>query len=99
MRRDGYSNQSHEARLRKSHAAPKSDGRVTSDVMPDDKFVLLCDWRGHVAWASRTFQQLREGDCIWNYLAAESQLLVKEALSRVVTLRENRVLEIANDRG
>jgi DNA-binding CsgD family transcriptional regulator len=43
--------------------------------------------------------QLREGDFLWNYLAAESQLMAKEALSRVVTLRENRVLEIANNQG
>jgi DNA-binding CsgD family transcriptional regulator len=67
--------------------------------MPDDKFVLLCDWHGRVAWGSARMPQLREGDFLWDYLAPESQQFAKEALSRVVTLRENRVLEIANNRG
>jgi DNA-binding CsgD family transcriptional regulator len=68
-------------------------------MTPDDKFVLLCDWQGHVVWGSMAFEQLRIGDVAWSYLAEESRELARDAVARVVTLREHRSLEVANNRG
>jgi DNA-binding CsgD family transcriptional regulator len=99
MGREESPHQNKAVGLRKSHAAPKLRDSVTPDVTPDDKFVLLCDWHGRVVWGSRKFSQLCEGDLVWKYLAPDSEALVQEAVSRVVTLRENRVLEIANNCG
>jgi DNA-binding CsgD family transcriptional regulator len=99
MTRQAIRNNGKAGRPKKSHAAPKSTGALAADVMPDDKFVLLCDWQGHVVWGSMAFEQLRVGDVAWSYLAEDSRELAREALARVVTLREHRSLEIANNRG
>lgn len=67
--------------------------------MPDDKFVVLCDWQGRIVWSSMKFEQSSVGDFAWTYLAEESRKLGQEAVARVVTLREHRSLEVMNNRG
>jgi DNA-binding CsgD family transcriptional regulator len=99
MTQRATSKQSRSARAKKSHAASKCDSLLAPDVTPDDKFVLLCDWRGRVVWGSMAFEQLRTGDEAWIYLAEECQELGRDAIARVVTLREHRSLEVANNRG
>jgi len=99
MTRQAIRNNGKAGRPKKSHTAPKSRGNPAADMTPDDKFVLLCDWQGHVVWGSMAFEQLRIGDVAWSYLAEESRELAREAVARVVTLREQRSLEVANNRG
>src|SRR5688572_26486724 len=94
MTRQALQNHGKAGRPKKSQTAPKIPGAPAGDVTPDDKFVLLCDWQGHVVWGSMTFEQLRIGDVAWSYLAEESRELAREAVARVVTLREHRSLEI-----
>jgi DNA-binding CsgD family transcriptional regulator len=72
---------------------------VAFGATPDDMFVLLCDWHGRVVWGSTAFEKLHIGDLAWNYLAEESRDAAQEAVARVITLQEHRMLEIANDRG
>lgn len=91
--------QTRAARAKKSQTAPNSRSFVAPDMTPDDKFVLLCDWQGRVVWGSMAFAQLRVGDYAWTYLADDSRQVAQDAVARVVTLREHRMLEIANNRG
>jgi DNA-binding CsgD family transcriptional regulator len=79
--------------------APNGGGGVTSGAHLDDKFVLLCDWHGRAVWGSADFPRLKMGEFAWIYLTPESQAVTQDAIARVVTLRENRVLEVATDRG
>jgi len=67
-----------------------------SDATLDSVFVMLCDWRGHVIWSSRSSPYWQVGDLAWINLQHESQEKAKSQFSRVVTLREKSSIEVTN---
>lgn len=70
-----------------------------SDTTLDDTFVALCDWHGHLVWTSKSKSLLQAGEFVWTRLAEGSQETMKATLARVVTLREQQILEIQNELG
>jgi len=70
-----------------------------SDATLDSVFVMLCDWRGHCTWSSKTSRYWEVGDFPWTNLNDQSQEKAKTQFSRVVTLRETQAIEVANQQG
>lgn len=63
----------------------------------DDKFVLLCDWRGKVVWGTATVERVRPGELAWTYLDEDSQSVAMDALARVASLGETQVMEVTRN--
>ncbi len=82
-----------------SQSIPVAAAKVARDVTLADTFVVLCDWHGRVVWRSGTGDRLHVGDEIWKNIAIRSKEGLKTTVASVVTLRENRTLEIENVRG
>lgn len=64
-----------------------------------ETFVVLCNWRGRCIWTSAFDHPLTIGEFVWSHLTAASQADAKRALAEVVTLRENKQVEVVNRRG
>ena len=62
-------------------------------------FVVLCDWRGKCIWASDGDLPIQVGELAWMQLPVKSQRESKLAFSQVVTLREERLLEVSDQQG
>jgi DNA-binding CsgD family transcriptional regulator len=58
---------------------------------------VLCDWHGCIVWKSGG-DRVQIGDEIWKNAATCSKDILRSAVASVVTLRENRRLEVENDR-
>lgn len=69
------------------------------NVVADNVFVILCDWRGEIVWISTAFSLAKVGDLAWSFLTPESQLRAKEAHSKVASLRETHTLLVENQEG
>ena len=70
-----------------------------SDAILDGTYVTICDWRGLVIWHSGRKSLVKPGDLVWRHLANESSERAKLGFARVVSLREEATLELANKRG
>lgn len=70
-----------------------------SDATLDHVFLILCDWRGQLVWETAKAAALQIGDHVWDHLDPPSQEKARQALARVVTLREQQQVEVRNDRG
>jgi DNA-binding CsgD family transcriptional regulator len=76
-----------------------SSGVVMSDVILDDTFVMLCDWRGSCIWKSAATVPVNVGGFIWEQLTIESQKATKLAVGQVVAVRETQQLEVIDQQG
>src|SRR4051812_17231229 len=79
-----------------SQIIPSVPPQVTTDMTLAGTYVALCDWHGRVVWKSG--HRLQVGEELWKNAAAQSRDNLKTAVASVVTLRENRTLEVENDR-
>ena len=61
-----------------------------------DTFVLLCDWHGRLIWSSIGKTRVQIGELVWEHLTKESRERAKAAVARVVTLRENQIIDVSN---
>ena len=82
-----------------SQSFPSGMQKLIPDVTFADRYVLLCDWHGVVVWKSATGDRLQVGEEVWNGAIGPSREALKSAIASAVTLREQRVLEVSNDRG
>jgi DNA-binding CsgD family transcriptional regulator len=82
-----------------SQIIPSQAPQVAPDVTLADTYVVLCDWHGRIVWKSGTGDRVQIGEEIWKSAAARSKEPLRAAVASVVTLRENRTLEVENDRG
>jgi DNA-binding CsgD family transcriptional regulator len=82
-----------------SQIAPPAAANVAPGVTLADTYVVLCDWHGRVVWKSGTGDRIRIGDELWKNVASQSKEPLRTAVAGVVTLRENRSLEVENERG
>jgi DNA-binding CsgD family transcriptional regulator len=80
-----------------SQIFPSEPPKVASDATLADTYVGLCDWHGRVVWKSGTGARLQIGEEIWKTAASRSREVLRTAVARVVTLRENRTLEVENE--
>jgi DNA-binding CsgD family transcriptional regulator len=79
-----------------SQKVPSGPPKVASDATLADTYVGLCDWHGRIVWRSGANIRLQVGDELWKSTASQSKDSLKSAVASVVTLRENRTLEIEN---
>lgn len=70
-----------------------------SDKSPEDVFVLLCDWRGHVVWISEVAKQSRIGELAWANLTPESMERAQEVHGKVCASREIQMVRVQNLQG
>lgn len=70
-----------------------------SDATLIGSYVTICDWQGRVIWVSGDGLLTQPGDFAWEHLAEESLEPAKEAVARVVSLREKIVAEFSNNQG
>jgi len=84
---------------RPSQSFPSGTQKLVPDVTIADRYVLLCDWHGIVVWKSATGDRLQVGEEVWKGAIGPSKEALKSAIASAVTLREQRVLEVGNDRG
>jgi DNA-binding CsgD family transcriptional regulator len=61
-----------------------------------DTYVGLCDWHGRVVWKSEAGVRLQVGEELWKNAAGQSRECLKAAVASVVTLREDRTIEVEN---
>jgi DNA-binding CsgD family transcriptional regulator len=80
-----------------SQSLPSAASKMASDVTLGHTYVLLCDWHGRVVWKSSVGDRIAIGDEIWKHAASRSKESLKTAVASVVTLRENRMLEVEGD--
>jgi DNA-binding CsgD family transcriptional regulator len=76
---------------------PSGLPKVASDVTLAGTYVGLCDWHGCIVWKSGAGNRLQIGDELWKTAASRSRESLRTAVASVVTLRENRTLEIENE--
>src|SRR6478672_4677973 len=81
-----------------SQSFPSEAPKVASGMTPVDTYVLLCDWHGLVVWKSGTGDRAQIGEEIWKHAAQRSKESLRSAVASVVTLREQRVVEVEGDR-
>jgi DNA-binding CsgD family transcriptional regulator len=81
-----------------SQSFPSGAPKVTSDVTLVDTYVLLCDWHGKIVWKSVAEDRAAIGDEIWKHAMNRSKEPLRAAVASVVTLRENRMLDVEGDR-
>ncbi len=70
-----------------------------SDAAHENVVVMLCDWRGHIVWASPNKGLPAIGDMAWSHLNGESQDRAKVAYAKVASLREMQTIELTNQEG
>jgi DNA-binding CsgD family transcriptional regulator len=70
-----------------------------NDAATENVFVMLCDWRGHIVWASNPEQQQKVGQFAWVNLPPHYQEVAKEALSKVASLRQSQMMQVENLQG
>ena len=80
-----------------SQIFPSAPPKVASDVTLADTYVGLCDWHGRVVWKSGAGTRLQIGEEVWKNAASRSRESLRTAVASVVTLRENRTLEVENE--
>jgi DNA-binding CsgD family transcriptional regulator len=80
-----------------SQIFPSAASKVASDVTLAGTYVGLCDWHGRVVWKSGTAGRLQIGDELWKNAAIRCRESLRTAVASVVTLRENRTLEVESD--
>ena len=80
-----------------SQILPSARPKVASDVTLADTYVGLCDWHGCVVWKSGADDRLQIGDELWKNASGRSRESLRIAVASVVTLRENRTLDIVNE--
>jgi DNA-binding CsgD family transcriptional regulator len=78
-----------------SQILPSERPKVASDVTLTDTYVGLCDWHGRIVWKSAG-DRLQIGEELWKNAAGRSRESLRTAVASVVTLRENRTLEVEN---
>src|SRR5262249_61417538 len=81
-----------------SQSVPSGPSKLASDVTLADTYVGLCDWHGRIVWRSGANDYLQIGDELWKNAASRSKESLRTAVASVVTLRENRMLAIENQR-
>jgi DNA-binding CsgD family transcriptional regulator len=82
-----------------SQTFPPASVGVASDTTLADTYVGLCDWHGRIVWISGPGERVQVGDELWKYGATRSKELMKSAVASVVTLGENRTIEVEGERG
>jgi DNA-binding CsgD family transcriptional regulator len=82
-----------------SETSQSPEAPVVSNVTPTGTHVLICDWHGIVRWISGEEVRLQSGDLAWKNLNEESRERAQQVFGRVVTLREEIVLEVENEQG
>jgi DNA-binding CsgD family transcriptional regulator len=80
-----------------SQILPSGPTKVASNVTLVGTYVGLCDWHGRVVWKSGAGHRLQIGDELWKNVASRSRDSLRAAVASVVTLRENRTLEVENE--
>jgi DNA-binding CsgD family transcriptional regulator len=80
-----------------SQIFPSAASKVAPDVTLDGTYVGLCDWHGRVVWKSGAVGRLRVGDELWKNATSRCRETLKTAVASVVTLRENRTLEVESE--
>jgi DNA-binding CsgD family transcriptional regulator len=80
-----------------SQILPSARPKVASDVTLAGTYVGLCDWHGCIVWKSGAGDRLQIGDELWKNAASRSRESLRSAVASVVTLRENRTLEVENE--
>jgi DNA-binding CsgD family transcriptional regulator len=70
-----------------------------SDKSPEDVFVLLCDWRGHIVWISDLAKRDRIGDLAWSNLTPDSLVRAQETHGKVCASRELQTMRLENLQG
>src|SRR3954468_17700554 len=79
-----------------SQIFPSAQPKMVPDVTLADTYVGLCDWHGRVVWKSGNDTRLQIGDELWENAASRSRESLRTAVASVVTLRENRTIEVEN---
>ena len=79
-----------------SQIFPSAPPKVAPDVTLTDTYVGLCDWHGRIVWKSGSHTRLEIGDELWENAASRSREPLRTAVASVVTLRENRTIEVEN---
>lgn len=72
---------------------------MAADVTLDGVYVGLCDWHGQLVWKSGDGVRVLAGEYIWAHAERDSQRAMKSAVASVASLREQCVLEVANEHG
>jgi DNA-binding CsgD family transcriptional regulator len=80
-----------------SQIFPSAASKVAPDVTLAGTYVGLCDWHGRLVWKSGSGVRLKIGDELWKNAASGSRESLRTAVASVVTLRENRTLEVENE--
>jgi DNA-binding CsgD family transcriptional regulator len=80
-----------------SQIFPSAPPKVAPDVTLADTYVGLCDWHGRIVWKSGASTRLQIGEEVWKTAASRSRESLRTAVASVVTLRENRTLEVENE--
>jgi DNA-binding CsgD family transcriptional regulator len=86
------------AAARPSQILPKPAPESAPNVTLSETFVILCDWHGRVVWKSGTGERLKIGEDIWRSVSGTAKEQLKAAVASVASLREQRTLELENDR-
>jgi DNA-binding CsgD family transcriptional regulator len=79
-----------------SQIFPSASPKAAPDVTLADTYVGLCDWHGRVVWKSGSDTRLEIGDELWENAASRSREPLRTAVASVVTLREDRTIEVEN---
>lgn len=82
-----------------SQISQSEEAPVAIPTTPAGTYVLICDWHGTVRWISGEETLLQAGEPAWKNLNDESRERAQQVLGRVVTLREEAVLELENLQG
>jgi DNA-binding CsgD family transcriptional regulator len=82
-----------------SQNSQSSSELVVAKVQPFGTHVIICDWHGVIRWISGDGNVPRPGEVLWKNASRESLAEIKLAFSKVVTLQEKQVVEVANNKG
>src|SRR3954471_19726985 len=80
-----------------SQIFPSSPPKMAQQATLAGTYVGLCDWHGRVVWKSGAGARLQIGEELWKNVAKRSVDSLRTAVASVVTLRENRALEVENE--
>ncbi len=69
------------------------------DATLNGTYVLICDWHGRIVWRSGKQPRLKQGDFAWEHLEGDDRRRAQDAIARVVTLREEVMLDVCNKYG
>jgi DNA-binding CsgD family transcriptional regulator len=71
---------------------------VVAKVQPFGTHVIICDWHGVIRWISGDGNVPKPGEVLWKNASRDSLPEIKQAFSRVVSLQEKQVVEVANNK-